>query len=532
MAAIALKPIVTELRWSDFLDQCTLFNELPTAVAIVDRERKPLYINRNFSSFNYAPLYTTAQGKGTTLLNRETVAEEIERCFGTQRGFDLVEELNLDNNIHYPLTIHLQPVIEQINSSIRGVMLTITEGSVDQLRRRVVRQERHHQDLSERIRELSAQSRAKDLLVKSLFTDTPFSLIIFDQQRRVVRMNKSCEELLGRKSALVTGVTCDRILSCYNDNGACIGCDHQDNTVTRDCALYTAEGTELSVLKSVVPHRQDHESFLLEAFVDITDRKRLEKLERDKERDILEATASSKSRFYASLSHELRTPLNAIIGYTEIVLETPGLTSEIAGDVRNIHLSSKHMLQLVNDLLEISKLDSEKTEIILDPVDWVELCEDVIKATLPLTTKNGNQTRFVHQELYSRFQTDPLRLRQILINFLSNAAKFTHDGTISLYVQQKAASNGNIIEFTVKDNGIGMSKDQLDKIFHEYEQADRNINRIYGGTGLGLPICNRLATLMNGNIRAHSEQGIGSTFTLELPLIPPEQRDASVRKIG
>ena len=517
MLADLKQAIHTPLGFAEFLQQCEFFNHLQSAVAVVDRNGDSHYENRGFASFSQHP-DSNGSVMNHEILRRETVNDAVNACCTTQRAVELIENVTIDTTISYPVHLLLQPIIQDQADNVIGVFISIAEGSLDILRRRLSMHEKQQQDMLARIRELSTQSRSKELLIQSLFRDAPFSLMVMDADRRIVRMNRNCEKILGVKAGQVFGDRCDKYLSCHRDNDGCIACSEENTGAYLEGKLYNSDGEELDILKSSVPHTLEGDSFILEAFIDITERKRLSQLEKDKERDIREASARSKSAFYASLSHELRTPLNAIIGYSEILLEEDGLSSQANQDLENIKFSGDHLLSLVDNLLDISKIDAGKVEINNELTDWYGLCEEAISVVRPLAEKNGTRLEFVYSDVCQNMRTDPLRLRQILLNLLSNACKFTRNGKVSLYVKEKAGITGKHIHFTVKDTGIGMSKEQLSKVFFEYEQADRTIGQNYGGTGLGLSICSRLALLLDGIITADSEPGNGSTFTLELPM--------------
>ncbi|MBO9609126.1 MAG: response regulator [Paenibacillaceae bacterium] len=225
----------------------------------------------------------------------------------------------------------------------------------------------------------------------------------------------------------------------------------------------------------------------------------------------------TKSQFLANMSHELRTPLNAIIGYSEMLAEEAEELGEqtFTEDLGKIRNAGKHLLSLINDILDISKIEAGKMEIHLETFDLSGLIQDVITTVKPLTDKNGNtlETQLEQGEM----TTDVTKLRQILINLLSNASKFTQEGTISLDVYREFRNQRAGYSFRVKDTGIGMTKDQVEKLFQPFTQADSSTTRKYGGTGLGLAISRSFCDLMGGSIQVESETGAGSVFTCWLP---------------
>lgn len=231
-----------------------------------------------------------------------------------------------------------------------------------------------------------------------------------------------------------------------------------------------------------------------------------------------------KSQFLANMSHELRTPLNAIIGYSEMLVEEAEELGEPAfvEDLGKIRHAGKHLLSLINDILDISKIEAGKMEIHMETFELSGLIQDVITTVKPLTDKNGNQldTRSVQGEM----TTDVTKLRQILINLLSNASKFTKDGTISLDVYDEMRNHQKGYCFRVKDTGIGMTSEQVEKLFQPFTQADSSTTRNYGGTGLGLAISHSFCDMLGGSFQVESEFGSGSVFTCWLPNAAEEKQ--------
>ncbi|RJE86297.1 response regulator [Paenibacillus sp. 1011MAR3C5] len=231
-----------------------------------------------------------------------------------------------------------------------------------------------------------------------------------------------------------------------------------------------------------------------------------------------------KSQFLANMSHELRTPLNAIIGYSEMLAEEAEELGEqvFVEDLGKIRNAGKHLLSLINDILDISKIEAGKMEIHMETFTISGLIQDVITTVKPLIDKKGNrlETRLEQGEM----TTDITKLRQILINLLSNASKFTQDGTISLEVYREPRNHRPGYCFRVKDTGIGMTPEQVGKLFQPFTQADSSTTRKYGGTGLGLAISQSFCDLIGGSIQVESESGLGSVFTCWLPTSVEEEK--------
>ena len=247
-----------------------------------------------------------------------------------------------------------------------------------------------------------------------------------------------------------------------------------------------------------------------------------------------EAANRSKSAFLATMSHELRTPLNAIIGYSDILYEDvlEGGYKDFIPDIERIKLAGKNLLEMISDILDISKIEAGQVTLYLESIEVNKLVKDVFSTAKNITEKNRNKFELVLGENLGSMYADMPKVKQVLINLLSNAAKFTEDGTITLSVEKvknnqqknnqnhnaKSLSNENYhIVFRVIDTGIGITEEQLKHIFQPFTQADTSTTRKYGGTGLGLAICKRLCERMGAEITVKSQLGKGSTFTVWFP---------------
>jgi len=240
-----------------------------------------------------------------------------------------------------------------------------------------------------------------------------------------------------------------------------------------------------------------------------------------------EVANQAKSQFLANMSHELRTPLNAIIGYSEMLqeeCEDLGI-SELVPDLKQIHASGRHLLALVNDILDLSKIESGRMELFLETVDVCSVVKDVATTVQPLVEKNENRLEVRCPENTGQMNADLTKIRQSLFNLLSNAAKFTKQGKIILEGWRETVGSAEWVTFRVMDSGIGMTRQQIERLFHPFTQADASTTRQFGGTGLGLTITRRFCQMMGGDVTVESRPGTGSTFTIHLPaeVKPPEQ---------
>jgi signal transduction histidine kinase len=236
----------------------------------------------------------------------------------------------------------------------------------------------------------------------------------------------------------------------------------------------------------------------------------------DKNRQ-LQLASENKSQFVSSVSHELRTPLNAIIGLTEMMVTnaTRFGTEKALEPLKRVNAAGTHLLGLINQVLDLSKIEAGKLELNPESVNLAPLIDEVIGTAGQLADKNKNRLVVEAEPNLGSVTTDPMRLRQILLNLLSNACKFTKQGEVKL--KARRVINGNWMELAVSDTGIGMTTEQQAKLFAEFTQADSLTARKFGGTGLGLAISRRLARMMGGDVTVASEPGKGSVFTVRLP---------------
>jgi signal transduction histidine kinase len=236
----------------------------------------------------------------------------------------------------------------------------------------------------------------------------------------------------------------------------------------------------------------------------------------------------AKSAFLAQMSHELRTPLNVIIGYAELLeeeMEDDKITAFVP-DVQKIHSSARHLLALINDVLDLSKIEAGRTEIHPTCFSLQKLVTDALELTRPLAQKHGNTMRADLPDNLPLVTLDEQKLKQCLLNLLSNANKFTKDGHITIQVQHIHHVNGPDVEIIVSDTGIGIAPHQMGQLFEPFAQADKSIYRKFGGTGLGLSITRHFCGMMGGEVTVSSEAGIGSQFRMVLPAhLSPSEGD-------
>lgn len=305
----------------------------------------------------------------------------------------------------------------------------------------------------------------------------------------------------------------------------------EPNPVEREWTYIRKDGGRLPVSLSITPLMgpQGELAGMLFVAMDLTKRKRAEQ-------DMLEAMKvaedanRTKSAFLANMSHELRTPLNAIIGYSEMLQEEAddlGLDG-FAPDLKKIQSAGKHLLALISDILDLSKIEAGKMDLFIEEIDLRGMVEDVAATVRPLVEKNSSRLDVHCPADIGTIRADMTRVRQVMFNLLSNATKFTQEGVITLDVGRETTGGDELVRFSVSDTGIGMTQEQTGKLFQAFSQADASTTRKFGGTGLGLAISRKFCNMMGGDITVISEPGKGTTFTATIPAEVKVVQDESV----
>lgn len=385
-----------------------------------------------------------------------------------------------------------------------------------------------------RIRLVGAQNEiaANSRLLQDILDHSSLSMKVKDLDGRIVRANAMAGKLLGRPPSELIGQTIDMVAT--QETAAMVRAHDREVMESGRVTTYEEQvaflGGNYTLLTTRFPVTdQSGEVAGMGALsVDITPRIRMEEWLRLAKEDA-EAANRAKATFLANMSHELRTPLNSIIGLGELLLEQAqelpeGADALSTESLQRVVGAGRHLLALINDILDISRVEAGHVELAPEPVLISSLVDTVLSSLKPLAEANGNRLVLDVENDPGMVQIDPMRMRQILLNLVGNAIKFTRDGTVTVRVQR----DQDDLSIAVIDTGIGMTEDQMGRIFKPFEQADRSITRRFGGTGLGLAICRQLIGLMQGEIEVASAPDRGSVFTVRLPVGPYQSPDGQV----
>ncbi len=344
-----------------------------------------------------------------------------------------------------------------------------------------------------------------------LVRNSPVAIVTLDPEHHVVSCNPAFENLYGYTASEITGQSLDDVITTEATRAAAVSYTREagDHPVRGIGQRRRKDGTLVDVEVLAVPVIVSGKRVgMMGLYHDITE---LLATRRD-----AEAANAAKSQFLASMSHELRTPLNAILGYSEMMQEEAEEGGHVAliPDLQRVQAAGRHLLTLINEVLDLSKIEAGKMDLYLETVDIRKVMDDVATTVQPLVERNGNRLEVIHRNDPGSMEADATRLRQVLLNLLANAAKFTENGVVTLEVERLAKA----MTFRVRDTGVGMTPEQIGRLFEAFTQAETSTSSKYGGTGLGLALSRKFCQLMGGDVAVTSEPGKGSTFTATIPL--------------
>jgi signal transduction histidine kinase/CheY-like chemotaxis protein len=488
------------------------FDHMGQGVTMFDRDHKLVAWNRQFRDLTALP---------PALLERELTYEEYIRYLAERGDFGAgsVED-------------HLETRLKTLDEPYVGERRR-PDGTILEVRRNPVPGGGFVTMYTDITRQRHAQSQIE--LARNRLSDAIESmsdgLALWDAEDRLVTFNNRCRELLRIPDLFAVGAHFETLLRGLAEVRAeRTGTANDDAWIEQQAALHRDKASESELqlaggLWLKLAAQRTQEGGIVTTFADITPAKHRELELADLvtrlevARDQATEASRTKSTFLANMSHELRTPLNAIIGYSEILKEEAqdrGM-GDFLPDLERIEEAGRHLLGVINDILDVSKIEAGKMDIYLEDIDLAALVGEVQSIIRPLVAKNDNRLEIICPADIGWMRSDLTKVKQSLLNLLSNSSKFTAHGKLTLELSRLATAAGSVVRFRVSDTGIGMTQEQMAKLFQAFSQADTTTTKRFGGTGLGLAITKHFCVTLGGDVGVESEPGKGSTFTITLP---------------
>ena len=388
--------------------------------------------------------------------------------------------------------------------------------ALDQL---LVEREQAAARLEKVVEERTAELQQRGAVLRVTFDNMAHGVLMFDRNQKVAAWNQQVLKLLELPETFLAGephfADFIRFLAKRGEYGA-VDVEAEVQRFQSETGLHRSfERSRPNGMVLEIRHNPLPDGEIVIIYTDITERKRYEET-LTAARDAADEANRTKSNFLANMSHELRTPLNAIIGYSEILQEDAADKGDQQpiDDLKKIEGAGRHLLGLINNILDLSKIEAGKMDVFVEPVDIPALIKEVLSIVQPLADKSGNAIEVICPADIGGFRSDQTKVKQSLLNLMSNANKFTSKGKLTLTVGREDDSR---VSFRVADTGVGMTQEQLGRLFQAFSQADASTTKRFGGTGLGLAITKHFCTMLGGDVTVESTPGKGSTFTIWLP---------------
>ncbi|WP_198559829.1 response regulator [Colwellia sp. 12G3] len=383
-------------------------------------------------------------------------------------------------------------------------------------------------ELEDKVNERTKALQFSEEKSRSIVTNASECIITINEQQKIIAFNPASEETFGYSIDEIMGQPIEILLpkdrqathSQYIENCKSDSVTSKDMKSRNGISGRRKNGDLFPAEASISRSTVNNKSYFTAFVKDISKRVEAE-MAMAEAKEQAEQANKAKSTFLANMSHELRTPMNAIIGYSEMLIEDAedDENEDIIPDLSKINSAGRHLLELINDILDLSKIEAGKMELYLENLNLQSLLQEVIDTSKPLIDKNNNVLKLTFDETIGIIHGDAMKIKQSLFNLISNAAKFTDQGEIAITVSKIKYNNVESIGIAISDNGIGIPENKLDTVFEEFSQADDSTTKDYGGTGLGLPLSVKFCQMMGGDLTLTSEVGKGSTFTMTIPAI-------------
>ena len=385
-----------------------------------------------------------------------------------------------------------------------------TEGQADveALQKALALLEEQKSELINRVRDLSLRDREKNNLIRTLFDNLPYGVVMFDDDRNVVQINQAAADIFGFDKRELIGRNCAEIINCYERN---MGCPVLDGEQVRNQERTSCVGCGKTLLRSAVKNKLSDGMVIVESFGDIS----------ELEQATIEKTLAlqTKSNFLSNISHELRTPIHGILGFTELLKRDEKITSEHShSNIEQLDISGKRLWKLLEKLFQAASLEENNLQPDITSFDFDMFMADFETEVRLFFSETSNTLKFDIESSIGYVMTDELKLNQILMGLFENAVKYTESGLIECCLRLELRDEKKWLLFQIKDNGVGIAEEKQSDIFDLFEQEDGSGTRAHQGAGLGLAIVKQLAVLMGGDISLQSKPGQGSVFSLNIPV--------------